>query len=285
MRECAQRFDSRQKMKKKNYEVFHYRDPKPNGVEVHDHDFYEVYFLLMGDVSYWVEGQTYHLQPGDFLLINPTVLHRPIVAESTSTYERIVLWIDKEYLDTFTDENISLKQCFIKTDADKTNLVRTSSAIEQAELTSYLARLVRESYGNEYANSLYADGVFLQFMVELNRIVLNSAREKEGGDESSTLISNVLNYIGEHYAEDLSLEDLASRFFVSKYHLSHEFRDAVGTGVYRYIMLKRLSAAKQLLSENVLAGEVCYRCGFKDYTNFYRAFKAEYGISPKEVKK
>ena len=85
--------------------------------------------------------------------------------------------------------------------------------------------------------------------------------------------------------DDLSLELLASKFYVSKYHLSHEFGKAMGTGVYRYIMLKRLLVARQLLLKGMSAGEVCSKCGFKDYTNFYRAFKDEYGISPSEVNK
>ena len=74
---------------------------------------------------------------------------------------------------------------------------------------------------------------------------------------------------------------MAARFFVSKYHLSHEFSRAVGIGVYRYVMLKRLLIAKQLLVEGTPPGEVYALCGFRDYTNFYRAFKAEYGISPR----
>lgn len=285
MRERAQRFESRQNMKEKNFEVFHYRDLKPNGVEVHDHDFYEVYFLLNGDVSYWVEGQTYRLEPGDFLLINPTTLHRPVFDENNKVYERIVLWINKEYLESFISDEDSLGKCFEKISADKTNLIRASSSASQAELTSYLAKLVREYYGNDFANNLYANSIFIQFMVELNRIVLNSNRESEEGDQSSTLISGVLEYISKHFDEDLSLEKLSAHFFVSKYYLSHEFKKSVGTGVYRYIMLKRLSVAKQLLYDSVPANEVCFKCGFRDYTNFFRAFKAEYGISPSELKK
>ena len=83
-----------------------------------------------------------------------------------------------------------------------------------------------------------------------------------------------------YYNEDLSLESLARRFYVSKYHLSHEFSKSVGTGVYRYIILKRLLMAKQMLAEGASPGTVCHSCGFQDYANFYRAFKAEYGVSP-----
>ena len=69
---------------------------------------------------------------------------------------------------------------------------------------------------------------------------------------------------------------------MSKYHLSHEFSRVVGTGVYRYIMLKRLLIARQMLSGGVAPGTVFSSCGFGDYANFYRAFKSQYGISPRD---
>ncbi len=47
-------------------------------------------------------------------------------------------------------------------------------------------------------------------------------------------------------------------------------------------MLKRLTAAKRMLMNDTAPGEVCVRCGFRDYTSFFRAFKAEYGISPRD---
>ena len=85
-----------------------------------------------------------------------------------------------------------------------------------------------------------------------------------------------------HYTDPLSLELLSSKFFVSKYHLSHEFNRVVGTSVYRYIVQKRLVIAKQMLAGGVAPTDVYRHCGFGDYANFYRAFKAEYHISPKQ---
>ena len=84
------------------------------------------------------------------------------------------------------------------------------------------------------------------------------------------------------YNENLSLDDLANKFFISKYHLSREFQRLVGTSVHRYIVQKRLVMAKQMLSSGKPSSEVYQNCGFGDYSNFYRAFKAEYQISPKD---
>ena len=108
-----------------------------------------------------------------------------------------------------------------------------------------------------------------------------SPQKRETAEEPE-LVSRVLAYISEHYSEKITLQNLADRFYVSKYHLSHEFSAKVGTSVYRYIILKRLLSAREQIADGVPPSEVYQTCGFQDYANFYRAFKTEYGISPKE---
>ncbi len=279
MRQRAQNFDPRQTMQHRNFEIFHYREPRPNEVEVHHHDFYEVYLFLGGKAEYWVEGHIFHLHPGDLLLINPRELHRPIFQGEDSVYERIVLWIDKNYLESLSNDEVSLTRCFDNTIPTHTNLLRPT-ATKRAEIITRMGELVQECYGNDYGNTLCASGIFLQFMVELNRIALTSGIHSSEREEPSKLVSDVLTFINEHYYENLSLEGIAEQFFISKYHLSHEFTRTVGVGVYRYIVLKRLLMAKQLLESGITPGEVYGKCGFRDYTTFFRSFKAEYGISP-----
>ena len=116
-------------------------------------------------------------------------------------------------------------------------------------------------------------------MVQLNRIALHTQPQQEEATVSD-LVNQVLHYIGRHTNEELTLDGLAERFFVSKYHLSHAFTREVGVSLHRYITLRRLLMARQLLSAGVPAGQVSSACGFSEYTSFYRAFKAEYGISP-----
>lgn len=281
MRERAQRFDPRQTMHRMDFEIFHYRDPKPDGVEVHHHDFYEVYFFLGNEVEYWVDGRIFRLQPGDLLLINPLELHRPIVTPDCPVYERIVLWIDKNYLSGLSAGTVDLTRCFDSAIPTHTNLLRPSS-VQRSNMMTRFGELVRESYSQDYGSTQCAYGIFLQLMVEINRMALHTDAQTKKQEEPSSLVSQVLDYIGEHYSEDLSLEGLAQRFYVSKYHLSHEFARTVGVGVYRYIMLKRLLIARQQLLDGSTPGEVCTGSGFKDYANFYRAFRAEYGISPSD---
>lgn len=266
-------------MKKHSFEIFHYRDPKMNPVAMHHHDFYEVYFLLNGSVEYRVEGRTFLLEPGDLLLISPNEFHQPLVNPDFA-YERIVLWINKAYLERLSSEELDLSLCFNNDLPTHNNLLRLS-AVERAQITRTLSTLIEESYGTDIGKGIYSLGIFMQLMVEINRIALLGSNPGEPLRETQ-LVSRVLEYIGEHCTEEISLEALAQKFYVSKYHLSHEFSREVGTSVYRYVMLKRLLLARELLSHGQSPGTVCHSCGFQDYANFYRAFKAEYGVSPKD---
>ncbi len=276
MRERSQRFDPRQTMQTDTFEIFHYKDPQPSTVEVHHHDFYEIYLFLGGQIEYWVEGRILRLSAGDLLLINPMELHRPIIQPDT-TYERIVLWINKAYLEGLTEDG-QLSRCF---DPSLPNLIRPTAA-ERTAMTAWLSNLLRESYSRDFCSEYSAFGIFLQFMVQINRITLQTQPQQEE-TAVSNLVAQVLHYIGRHINEELSLDGLAERFFVSKYHLSHTFTREVGVSLHRYITLRRLLMARQLLAAGVPAGQVSTSCGFSDYTSFYRAFKAEYGISPGTV--
>ncbi len=281
MRERSQRFDPRQTMQRDTFEVFHYRQPRPQAVEVHHHDFYEVYYLLSGEVEYWVDGRIIRMAPGELLLINPLELHRPILGQENQNYERIVLWIDREYLEGLFSDQVNLSRCFDTSLPEHTHLIRPAAS-ERSALTALLGEMVREYYSREYGSDLCAYGLFVQFMVQLNRMARHAQVHQEQTQQLSPLVEKTLGYIGENLAQPMTLEGLAARLYVSKYYLAHAFSREVGVSVYRYIMLRRLMMARQLLAAGESAGQVCRSCGFSDYTSFYRAFRSEYGISPRQ---
>lgn len=280
MRERSQRFDPRQNMQSDTFEIFHYREPRSDGVEVHHHDFYEVYYLLGGQVDYWVDGRIIRMLPGDLLLINPLELHRPMVDPESPVYERIVLWINKEYLEGLYRDRMDLSRCFDTDLPEHTHLIRPA-VLERSLLTARMTEMVREYYSRELGGQLSAYGIFLQFMVQLNRMASRSGTLQEESRQLSPLVQQVLGYIGDNISQIMTLESIAARFYVSKYYLSHTFSREVGVSVYRYILLRRLLLARQMLLAGETAGQVCRSCGFSDYTSFYRAFKSEYGISPR----
>ena len=275
-----QKFDTRQTMRGNTYEIFRYKDAYLKEVALHHHDFYEVYFFLAGNVQYNIESRSYLLTPGDVLLISPMELHQPMFGSEHREYERIVLWIDKRFLEGFNLQGQNLTACFDPTMPSHTNLLRPEGVARQY-LTFLLENLLVETASEEPYSEMAALSLLAQVLVALNRLAIQHAGEENKSGPDATVYS-VLGYINEHYSENLTLDDLANRFFISKYHLSREFQRLVGTSVHRYIIQKRLVMAKQMLSEGNPSSEVYQQCGFGDYSNFYRAFKAEYQISPKD---
>ena len=277
-------FDPRQSMSKNDFEIFHYRDAKFSGVPIHQHDFYEIYFFINGSAEYSVEGKIFEMKKGDLLLINPLELHQPRISEAQNDYERIVLWINKDYLFSLSSNDTSLSRCFDSTTPEHTNLMRLSFS-EQELLHTLLTELIKEQNNSGYACDLACKAILLRILVELNRLSLGYGKSHEKEGSFSPLILSVLDYINHHYCEKLSLSVIADEFFVSKYYLSHAFNSVVGTSVHRYITLKRLIHAKQMLSSGIKPTTVASNCGFGDYAGFYRAFTGEYGITPAEYSK
>lgn len=270
-----QEFDPRQNMHSSDVELFHNYDENGRTVDLHHHDFYEIYYFLSGDVDYRVEGKNYVLQKGDLLLISPGVFHQPVVRPGIP-YERIVLWINRGYLNQFANAGADLSGCFIPGGA----VLLQSGTYQRGNLLMLMEELYREQRTEQFGKQLYCHALFIQVMTQINRMtaVPSPALLPQPGTD---LVEQVLSYISEHYAEKLTLQLLADRFYVSKYHLSHTFSAQVGTGIYRYIQLKRLLAARELIADGVSPSQASQSCGFPDYSNFYRAFKAEYGVSPR----
>ena len=273
-------YTRRQTMIASDYEIYRYRSTYMNEVELHHHDFYEVYLLLRGRVEYIVENQIYRMRPGDWMLTSPLELHQARIATDADAYERIVLWVARPYLEHLSTPRTSLTRCFDTSVATHTNLLRLPGAAG-AQLRASIERLCTLRASKDYGSDLLAQGALVELMIGMNRAAAERGDSRPAGT-SDQVVDAVLHYINEHYSETLTLDQLAEKFFISKYHLLRKFDAQVGTTVHRYILQKRLLNAKQLLAGGVPPNEVCQYCGFGDYANFYRAFKAEYNQTPRQ---
>lgn len=274
-------FDPRQQMRQQDFELQYKLDSYLIDVDLHHHDFYELYYLVSGDVTYTIESRLYKVLPGDVLLISPRELHQVHIQAEHAAYERYVLWIHPQLICQLSTENTDLGQALDPTRPGYGNQLRLQMADRQ-KLGGLMEQLYRESQGTGFGAGLLARSLLVQLLVTINRLAMREDCHFEDLSRSSETVSHVVEYINLHYSEQLSLDMLAEKFFVSKYHLSHEFQRQAGTSVGRYIQKKRLQIARHLLSQGSRPNEVYSVCGFGDYTGFYRAFKAEYGTSPRD---
>ena len=275
-----QAYDPRQEMRRKDFELQHKRDLNLKDVALHHHGFYEVYFLLTGDVTYLIENKLIHVMPGDILLIPPRVQHQVLIRPEMAAYERYVLWIDPHMLGRLSSADTDLTQRFSPERIGGSFQLRLKSDA-RSSIRALLDTLDREINGAQYGADLLVNCILAQLLVTLDRL-LDQGSQLDEDTRMSRVVAQVIDYVNLHYAEPLSLDSLAERFFVSKFHLSHEFNRQVGTSLYRYIRRKRLLIARQLLDKGQKPNAVAAACGFSDYTGFFRAFKADYGLSPRE---
>ena len=275
-----QRFDPRQVMIRPDFELQFKRDAYLQDVQLHHHDFYEVYFLLSGDVTYTVESRLYRVMPGEMLLINPRELHQVCIRPEMSAYERYTLWVDPQLLRRLSTGRTDLFRCFDPDRPNYGNLLKLKP--EEQQLVQNLFQQLWQEYDSpSYGSDLMRESLLAQLLVEVNRMAAQG-EERFETYSSNRMVTAAVEYINQHYGEALSLDLLAEHCFVSKYHLSHEFNRQVGTSVHRYILKKRLLNARQLMAKGVPPSLVYSRCGFGDYAGFYRAFRSEYGAGPRE---
>jgi len=232
-------------------------------------------------VTYTIEGRLCRVMPGDMLIISPRELHQVQIQPDMAPYERYVLWIDPRLLERLSTHGAPLSRCFDIATRDYVNVLHLNSA-QRSTVRSLMEDILTETESAEYGSDLMCNALLTRLMVLVNRIVPQSGPQPEEHTHFNPMVSGVIDHINDHYGEALSLDTLAERFFVSKYHLSHEFNRHMGISVYRYIQKKRLQMARQLLAQGHKPTRVGATCGFGEYTGFYRAFKAEYGISPRE---
>ena len=91
---------------------------------------------------------------------------------------------------------------------------------------------------------------------------------------------DILRYLEANLAEDISIDDLAAQFFISKYHMMRRFREETGTSIHNYLSDKRLLAARDLIQSGLSATDACFRCGFRSYSAFSRAYGKLFGATP-----
>ena len=103
--------------------------------------------------------------------------------------------------------------------------------------------------------------------------------------EKPELLDRITGFIEENYAGRITVDDLARRFYVSNSTISHLFKQKMGVSLYRYVTQRRLITAKNMIGEKISMEEIAHRVGFADYSTFYRAFKQEFGISPRQFGK
>ena len=238
-------------------------------VNVHYHDWFEIYYLTSGECSFFIENKSYKLVQGDIAFIPQGVIHK--TNYSTQTHSRIVINCPPESIPVAVSTYVS----------DGIHIFKSNKI--KGEIDS-IFKNIKQEYASGGAYSQEILQTYLSYL--LVRIV-KLTEECADNVTDMTCVENAISYIQDNYMNKISLNDTARSCSVSGEHLSRSFKKQTGVGYNEYLSAYRLNMAKKMLinQPGLSVSDIAYHCGFNDSNYFSNLFKKTYGIPPSAIKK
>lgn len=249
-------------------------------IHLHMHDFVELIYFPDTELEYLIESKIYRLNAGDILFIPKGFFHKPYQIPSDAVYSRVVLSMSSEYLQGINYQNLNLGEC-LKTIAAEQHLLLPAFSPENQFIRLIMQQMVRVSI-SPFSGSEFLLDAFCAQVVLYALHASRSTQLPDGRTSKNQLVRAALDYVGEHIQEQITLESVAEKLFISKYHLSHAFKKHMGISLHQYIIMKRIEIAKTMILEGRQLNVVCLESGFNNYSNFFKAFRNIVGVSPSE---
>ncbi|MBO5305546.1 MAG: helix-turn-helix transcriptional regulator [Clostridia bacterium] len=267
--------------------VFHSRDEASGDVKfrLQAHRDCELYHFISGTGVYTIEGNEYALVPGCFLLMRDGEAHTSHLSGEVP-YERICVNFSPETMPLLQNE---IRELYYDRPLGKDNFILPDEH-SAPFVAACMERLCCDGESENYEDR--ARTVLGMLLLELCK-AKESAKEKGrtlpirvgGMKRSAETVRRIVAYINENLTTIKNTDELEREFFFSKAYINRIFKQATGSSVWDYIVLKRLLLARSMLKDGKQASIVAAECGFCDYSSFYRQYRNRFGISPQAARK
>lgn len=250
--------------------------PNPAEFERHCHPYYELLYVKNGNGKYVVESAEYPLQANTLLFLRPYEFHY-VCPSKNAHYERYVIHFYGDVLFNGTLSALS----FLQPDKLKGKGVYFPFGNEKKTISTLFDSMDTACRIFEGRRHKTAKEETMQLSLLAQLLLLLSLEEPESraaGDED--LVGRIIEYINLNLSNDLNLEDISQRFFISKFYLCRVFKEHTGVSLITYLNTKRIAMAEQLIKQGEPSTSVAYQVGYKTYSSFYRSYCRYTGHSP-----
>ncbi len=243
-----------------------------NMFKSHYHNYYEIYYLEEGERYHMLQDNLYPLSPGQLILFSPYIMHRSY-GEENIPFKRIVLYFQREEIASqelleLLDQGNGVYRPELRVQVLLHRILET--LLEQTDISSGL----QQGYRPTLLNLLLYTMIF-----QTQKLAMNT-----GGQQSR--MSQVISYIHNHYQEELCLEQLARKFYISPYYLCREFKHYTNSTVIQYINITRImNAQRKFMETDKNITQISKETGFSNITHFNRVFKMVTGMTPSSYRK
>ena len=258
-----------------------YRNEKPTRVmPPHTHNAIEIY-LNMTPLPNMLLGSNVMPLKENTLLIIPSYCVHQFTQLMDKEYERYIVTVSASWLEHFTVENPRYKYL---TDT-KHPLITELDDEQKSRLINRIQDFLKSERNNTFLEmSVFFD--ILRIVDELSHTAQtdNALISREHITGTRKTVKAVIEYIDAHITENLRLADIADKFFLTPNHISRIFKQYTNIQISNYITLQRMTMAKQLFREGYTVSEAQALTGYASYEHFFRTFKKNVGMTPKEYR-
>ncbi len=258
----------------------------------HSHAEYEIYYCLQGVMKMKIREEILHLQPGDFVVIEPQVLHM-VIDQPHMQWEYLILMFDPSRLRTDGEQNNetemlkAIRELFRFDDGEKNDWL----LIKDHRHCDDLIRLIEKDYNEKlYGWQLSVSIKICWLLMELfrNRLPVpeTSGKASENGQNMTENTAILIDqYIHRNYMYDVSVDDAAEFFYMTPRTINRILQQYLGISFQRLLMIERLNRAKLFLIETGDSiEEITAMVGLKSTGSLYRLFRENEGMSPAEYR-
>ena len=143
----------------------------------------------------------------------------------------------------------------------------------ELDIYKALGDLVSSYKSTEYAKSLYQRIKFIEFLIMVNRMILNNTVDYGLAITAHPTVLKIMQFINQNLMNEISVDIIANNLYLNRSYIMHIFKAETGYTIGNYITEKRLFIARQYIMGGTSITEACYKSGFKNYTTFYHAYK------------
>lgn len=252
------------------------------------HRMYELYYLSQGTREYFIHDRTYLVEAGSFVLIPPLVLHKTL-EPADAGHSRLLFHFTAEDLPFSSDTEGWLGTMF-RTDQPIHTPSSAHVSAQTEKLVCVAEALLTLNSTPQPQNELLLRSLLTQILVGIHEDLTEQRGEMSERLEPETSmpkqIQDVLSYLHAHHHKEITLDDLAERFFVSRSQLSRRFKGATGFTIIEYLNNTRIiSAQQQLLDTSTPVARIAENVGFGSHSQFNRVFRSLTGMSATEFRK
>ncbi len=252
----------------------------------HFHNQYEIFYIIEGERQFFFNNRQYQAKSGDLILIDTNQIHMTqSVSSDDHGYNRVILYIDYQKMQEYDEKYSDLQ--LIRFFHENYGVYHLTE--EQQRQFLMLYHDLRIFLTKKERN--YKTGVELNVLAWLHKMTNQLSRNETNVPASPDTARYktayaVADYLSENCEKNISLDELAEHFFLSKYYLCRIFKEVTDYKITEYVNIHRIRKAARLLEDTSLSiSDIATQLGFESLTYFEKTFKTYMVLSPLKYRK